>query len=875
MSAEETAIRQDVSTYDESNIVVLEGLEAVRKRPAMYIGGTESGGLHHLVYEVVDNSIDEVQAGHGKRINVTIHSDNSVTVEDEGRGVPIKPHQNYPDKSALEVVMTILHAGGKFDSKSYQASGGLHGVGVSVVNALSDRLTVESRRLGYMHTMSFERGAPTGPIERLHETKRTGTKIRFHPDPEIFPSIDFNFDTLAARLRELAFLNSGAVINLTDRRVEPHKEVEFCFEGGIAEFIDFLNDGKQVVHRKPITFSREQTIADASGEEKRVAVEVALQYNDSFQEIIFSFCNSVNTIFGGSHMEGFRAAMTRAINDYAKKNNLLKKADSSLSGDDTREGLAAVVSVRVPQPQFEAQTKIRLLNPEVKGLVQSVTSEGMSDFFEENPAQAKRIVGKVVQASQAREAARKARNLARRKGALEGGGLPGKLADCSEREPELCEIFLVEGDSAGGSAKQGRDRRFQAILPLKGKIINVEKARLDKLLSNEEIRTIITALGTGVGEDDFSLEKARYHKLIIMTDADVDGAHIRTLLLTFLYRQMPELIRAGYVYIAQPPLFLVKKGKKERYIDSEAELDRYLFDLAIDNSSVYPADGGEETRAFQTEKFRELLEIAQQIEMFSEKLLKRASSLQDLLQVRIQSGSRTLPLYRIASTAGVEYAHDEKNHARLIAELEGSGEEERLWHQTAESTEEEPAPEEEIAPEGEITPEEEPEETPVEKIEYEVTEFLESEQVEQLLRRLEQWGLDPQKAFPDIDDDPFAETEPTMADEDSEERLEPMFVLKNGTDEGQELASVPELLRAVRKIARKGLHVQRYKGLGEMNPEQLWQTTMNPELRTILQVEMNDAVEAEHIFTVLMGDAVEPRRRFIQTHAPEVRFIDT
>ena len=868
MTTQEVSTTQTVS-YDESNIVVLEGLEAVRKRPAMYIGGTSADGLHHLVYEVVDNSIDEAQGGFGKKIEVTIHYDNSVTVEDAGRGIPVKAHQDNPDKSALEVVMTVLHAGGKFDSKSYQASGGLHGVGVSVVNALSDRLTVESRRIGYLHTMSFERGTPTGPVEQLHATKRTGAKITFHPDPSIFPDIEFNFDTLASRLRELAFLNRGLVIRLMDERTEPHKSQEFCFQGGIAEFVSFLNEGKNVVHRRPIHLSREQAVTDSSGEEKRIGVEIAMQYNDGFHENMFSFCNSVNTIFGGSHMEGFRAALTRAVNDYAKKNNLLKKADANLTGEDVREGLAAVVSVRVPQPQFEAQTKIRLLNPEVKGVVQSLTHEGLSEYFEENPTQAKRVISKVVQAAHAREAARKARNLARRKGALDGGGLPGKLADCAEREPALCEIFLVEGDSAGGSAKQGRDRRCQAVLPLKGKIINVEKARLDKVLSNEEIRTIITALGTGVGEEDFDLEKARYHKLIIMTDADVDGAHIRTLLLTFLYRQMPELIKAGYVYIAQPPLFLVKKGKSERYLQSEAELDRHLFDLATENSSLYDAaDGNGSSRAYQTEKFRELLNITRQIQEFAYKLEHRGKTLPEMLQIRADSDRRTLPLYQIVSDAGVEYVHDEKQYAQIIEALESAGEE-RLWDIDGAGGNDEA---------GDEKPAESPSaDEPSTQMAYTVTEFLESQEIEPMLRRLEQWGIDPTMAFAPVEERTDAERqgdEAEQGDGAAQTPAVPLFVLKNGNEDDEELFSLPAVLDAVRRIAGKGMHVQRYKGLGEMNPEQLWVTTMNPESRSMLQVEMKAAVEADKIFTVLMGDAVEPRRRFIQEHAPQVRFLD-
>ena len=540
-------------TYDESNIVVLEGLEAVQKRPAMYIGTTGPEGLHHLIYEVVDNSIDEASVGFGKKIEVIIHYDSSVTVEDEGRGIPIGQHHIYPDRTALEVVLTMLHAGGKFDNKSYKTSGGLHGVGVSVVNALSEWLEADVKRDGYLHHQRFVRGASEGPREIIRPARKTGTKITFRPDPNIFKEIDFSFDVLATRLREMAFLNSGVTISLVDER-EEGKRVDFCFKGGISEFVKFLNQNKNVLHRRPIYFQKEREVREGS-DTKMVSVEIAMQYNDGYQENIFSFANNINTREGGTHLVGFRSALTRTTNEYARKNDLLKKADYSLTGEDVREGLTSVISVKLSQPQFEGQTKAKLGNSEVKGLVESIVNDGLSEYFEENPDVARKIIGKCFTAAQAREAARKARNLTRRKNALESGGLPGKLADCSERQPELCEIFLVEGDSAGGSAKQGRDRRFQAILPLKGKIINVEKARLDKVLSNDEIQTIISALGTGIGGDDFDLGKSRYHKLIIMTDADVDGAHIRTLLLTFFFRQMPELITNGFVYIAQPPLF--------------------------------------------------------------------------------------------------------------------------------------------------------------------------------------------------------------------------------------------------------------------------------------------------------------------------------
>ncbi len=540
------------ATYDENNIVVLEGLDAVRKRPAMYIGSTSTEGLHHLVYEVVDNSIDEAAAGYGDKIEVIIHADNSVTVIDEGRGIPVGQHKIQKDKTALEVVLTVLHAGGKFDNKSYKTSGGLHGVGISVVNALSEFLEVKVRREGKIYYQQYKNGYPLSAPEVMGTTKHTGTKIIFKPDSKIFETSDFSFDVLATRLRELAFLNRGITISLTDER-EEGKQATFHFKGGITEFVTYLNTNKAVLHDRPIYFHKEREIEVDGKDNEMVSVEIAMQYNDGYKENIFSFANNINTREGGTHLAGFRAALTRTANDYIKRNDLMKKSDFSITGEDFREGLTAVISIKISNPQFEGQTKTKLGNSEVKGLVESIVNDGLSEYFEEHPNVAKKIAQKVISAAQAREAARKARNLARRKNILEGGGLPGKLADCSERQPELCEIFLVEGDSAGGSAKQGRDRRFQAILPLKGKIINVEKARLDKVLSNEEIQTIITAIGTSVGDEDFDLSKSRYHKMIIMTDADVDGAHIRTLLLTFFFRQMPELIQAGYVYIAQTP----------------------------------------------------------------------------------------------------------------------------------------------------------------------------------------------------------------------------------------------------------------------------------------------------------------------------------
>ncbi len=830
------------TSYDESNIVVLEGLDAVRKRPAMYIGSTGPTGLHHLVYEVVDNSIDEASAGYGGQIDVIIHSDNSVTVQDQGRGIPVGKHKHHQDKSALEVVLTVLHAGGKFDNKSYKTSGGLHGVGISVVNALSEWLEVEVKRDGKVYYQKYKHGYPEGPVEIIKNTKKSGTKILFKPDTKVFESTVFSFETLANRLRELAFLNAGVTINLIDER-EENKQATFHFKGGIVEFVKYLNLNKNTIHSRPIYFQRERKIELENGEEEMVLVEIAMQYNDGYQENVFSFANNINTREGGTHMAGFRSALTRTVNDYIRKNDLLKKSDITISGDDMREGLACVISVRISNPQFEGQTKTKLGNSEVKGLVESIVNEGLAEYLEENPTEAKKITQKVVSAAQAREAARKARTLARRKNVMDGSGLPGKLADCSERDPEICEIFVVEGDSAGGSAKQGRDRRFQAILPLKGKIINVEKARLDKVLSNDEIQTMITALGTGVGEEDFNLSKTRYHKLIIMTDADVDGAHIRTLLLTFFFRQMPELIDAGYVYIAQPPLFRVKRGKKEYYIESERELDSYLRDLGVEGVECFPVKDGENAKPLTKNQLKELVDAIIQLNEFDSKLKRRGLSLRELLYERKKSG-KTLPLYKIFSEAGEQYAYTEKEYTEII---------DNLQEVSDESGKEKEKDAEFIS-------------------KFRSIEFFESQDVEPIVQKLEKLGIDLHERWPMREE----YHTPGLDGEKQKEEEEKLPALYRVEQKGSSdmIFYLPQLFEAVKLAGRKGVDIQRYKGLGEMNPNQLWETTMNPESRTILQVSMEDAVEAETLFTVLMGDSVEPRRDFIQRHAPEVRFLD-
>ncbi len=831
------------STYDEKNIVVLEGLEAVRKRPAMYIGSTGADGLHHLVYEIVDNSVDEAMAGYGKRIEVIIHYDNRITVIDEGRGIPVGRHKNYPDKSAMEVVLTVLHAGGKFDNDSYKTSGGLHGVGISVVNGLSETLDVEVKRDGKIYHQSFKRGIPDGPPEIIGEAKTTGTKITCKPDAEIFETLVFSFDVLATRLRELAFLNAGIEIRLKDEREDSKEDLTFLFEGGIKEFVHFLNKNKTVLHNNPVYFKREKELTTEKGVDESVLLEIAFQYNDSYQENIFSFANNINTREGGTHLSGFRTALTRTTNDYIRKNNLTKKSDITITGEDYREGLTAVVSVKITNPQFEGQTKAKLGNSEVKGLVETIVNEGLAEYFEENPKDAKKIAGKVISAAEAREAARKARNLARRKNAMDGGGLPGKLADCSEREPSLCEIYLVEGDSAGGSAKQGRDRRFQAILPLKGKIINVEKARLDKVLSNEEIQTIITALGTGVGEQDFDIGKTRYHKLIIMTDADVDGAHIRTLLLTFLFRQMPQLIDAGYVYIAQPPLYRVKRGKKEQYLESEFDLNAFLKNQGLDNVKCTPLYSGNDAKAFTKNQLSELLDQIGLLVDLDRKIKRRNVTLRELLKVRKEQNT-PIPLYKVVSDAGDEWITSEKDFVATMDRFEAANQETVEPGENGKSS------------------------SNGKKRHFQVTEMLEAQEAEPVLQKFEKNGIDVYEHFP-------ADDMEHILSENGKERDLPK-ALYEVEEKGvtKELHYLPELLLFVQESGKRGVDISRYKGLGEMNPEQLWSTTMNPESRTILQVKMEDAVEAENIFTILMGDSVDPRREFIQRHAPEVKFLD-
>jgi len=786
--------------YGAGSIKVLEGLSAVRKRPAMYIGSTGVMGLHHLVYEVVDNSIDESLAGVCDEISVILHLDGSVTVEDNGRGIPVDIHPTQ-NKSAAEVVMTVLHAGGKFDSDSYKVSGGLHGVGVSVVNALSCKLELEIRRNGRIYRQSYVRGVPDAPLREEGETAKRGTRITFWPDPEIFETTEFSFETLSRRLRELAFLNGGVLIHIVDERSD--KRHDFHYEGGIVSFVGYLNRAKTPLHAEPIFFS---------GEREGVQIEVAFQYNDGYDEKIFSFANNINTHEGGTHLVGFKAALTRTMNSYATANNLLKNVKASISGDDLREGMAAVISVKVPDPQFEGQTKTKLGNSEIKGYVETLVNEKLATFLEENPSVAKRILEKGIEAARAREAARKARDLTRRKGVLDSLALPGKLADCQEKDPAMCEIYLVEGDSAGGSAKQGRDRRYQAILPLKGKILNVEKARFDKMLTSNEIRTLITAMGTGIGKGDFDISKLRYHRIIIMTDADVDGSHIRTLLLTFFFRQMPELIERGYLYIAQPPLYKAKRGKKELYLKDEHALTDYLLDEGVDGVTLELEASGKVLRGKQIiPALRNIIEYNQ---LYAKIVLKGVNS--EVLKIFVENRIRN----------GFE---DMLDLDPLVARLK-----EAAPHADFQLFKE---PDRILFTLGNVRA----------RIDRQVLEILSSHEYHLLLQAYQK-------------------------------------VMENHTNdrsvislEGKEEAVVgncQELLDYFQARARKGQYIQRYKGLGEMNPDQLWETTMDPEKRVLLQVKVEDAVEANEIFTVLMGDQVEPRREFIENNALNVSNLD-
>ncbi len=798
--SEQENVTQSSAEYGVDNIKVLEGLSAVRKRPAMYIGSTSSAGLHHLVYEIVDNSIDEALAGHCDNISVTINTDGSITVVDNGRGIPTDIHPT-EGKSAAEVVLTVLHAGGKFDNDSYKVSGGLHGVGVSVVNALSKWLELEIRRDGKVWRQSYRRGDSVAPLIATGETKKRGTKITFMPDEEIFETTEFSFDILSQRLREMAFLNAGVRIKILDERVEG-KSHEFYYEGGINSFVEYLNRNKTAINAKPMYFK---------GEKGGVEMEVSMQYNDSYDEKIFAFANNINTHEGGTHLAGFKAALTRTMNAYAAANNLLKNEKVTVSGDDLREGLTCVISVKIPQPQFEGQTKTKLGNSEVKGYVESLLNERLSVFLEENPKIAKEILNKSIEAARAREAARKARDLTRRKGALDMGGLPGKLADCQEKDPALCELYLVEGDSAGGSAKQGRDRKNMAILPLKGKILNVEKARFDKMISSQEIRTLITALGTGIGKDDFNISKLRYHRIIVMTDADVDGQHILTLLLTFFYRNMRELIERGHLYIAQPPLYKVKRGRKEQYLRDEHAMQEFLLEEGSEDLILRLEKGD------RTYNGKQIIPVIKQFienRAIFNKVVKKGIS-PELLSIVIRSNvpsgfeelSQVVPYLEAMKllAPGSEYETEEHRIAFRIGNIRSI-------------------------------------------IDQQTLAVLSTREYELLV-------------------DNHRRIVETMADGRA-------FVEQEGGKVVFETTNHQDLLNFFLENAKKGLGIQRYKGLGEMNPEQLWETTMNPENRVLLQVKIEDVVESDEIFTILMGDQVEPRRQFIETNALNVVNLD-
>ncbi len=805
------ASSEQQKAYGADSIQVLEGLEAVRKRPGMYIGDTGERGFHHMVYEIVDNSVDEALAGYCKNVTVTIHPDNSITNEDDGRGIPVDAHKN--GKSALEVVMTVLHAGGKFDGSSYKVSGGLHGVGASVVNALSSRCTVEVRREGFVWQQTFERGKPMGPVEKMGPTNKTGTQTTFKPDKEIFKeeNLAFNFQTLANRFRELAFLNAGLRITLVDERVG--KKEDFQFSNGLVEFVSYLNNSKKAAHSDVIYFKTSKDDAE---------VEVAMQWNDSYSESIYSYCNNIHTIEGGTHLIGFRGALTRTINAYATERNLLKDMKENLEGEDIREGLAAVVSVKVREPQFEGQTKTKLGNTEIKGIVESIVNDKLADWLDRNPSPAKIIVGKCVEAARARLAARKARELTRRKTALDSGSLPGKMADCQESDPSKCELYLVEGDSAGGSAKQARDRRTQAVLPLKGKILNVEKARFDKMLSNEEIRMMVSALGTGIGKDNVNPDKIRYHKIIIMTDADVDGSHIRTLLLTFFYRQMPAVVERGYVYIAQPPLYRLKKGSYEKFLKDERSLTEQLLENSL-----------------ATVKFKNIRTGTTEAELKS--FFLSIQKFQNLLRALATKYDSDVLYYFVSHKVNLAEMLKDKNSA------------------------------------------------------------------EAQIKKLQEWAKsNPLKGISSVD---------FMTEPDAEHNCISLKVTSNkfghpidstfnyftaSTSEWtdltelwskfQALAQLPvqvtvgtedkvfkdyfELYVGVVEESKKGIYIQRYKGLGEMNPEQLWETTLNPENRTLLQVTIDDAIAADDTFSILMGEQVEPRRKFIEDNALLVGELD-
>jgi DNA gyrase subunit B len=834
--------------YGAAQIKVLEGLEAVRKRPAMYIGSTGPLGLHHLVYEIVDNSIDEALAGFCRNVDVTIHIDGSVTVVDDGRGIPVGMHES--GRSAAEVVLTVLHAGGKFENAAYKVSGGLHGVGVSVVNALSEWLELEIWRNNQVHQQRYERGAPAADLEVTGRTEKRGTKITFKPDHQIFETTEFTFETLSQRLRELAFLNAGVAITIADER--DGKSHQFLYEGGIREFVEFLNKNRTAVNEKPIYMM---------GERDGIIVEIALQWNDSYSETTYTFANNINTIEGGTHLSGFRSALTRTINHYATKNNLTDKLTESVTGDDIREGMTAVVSVKIPQPQFEGQTNTTLGNTLVKGIVEAIVNDRLGAFLEENPAVAKKVVAKAVDAAQAREAARKARDLVRRKGALDNTALPGKLADCQERDPALSELYIVEGESAGGSAKQGRNRKFQAVLPIKGKILNVEKARFDKMLSHEEIRTLIAALGCGIGTDEFDISKLRYHRVIIMTDADVDGSHIRTLLLTFFYRQMRALVDNGHVFIAQPPLFRAKRGRHETFIKDERALETFLIRRAAESRTLVMAsgrqiaDGDLEQRLEKLMTFRKLLQVVE----------RRGPSRRAILALlEGEAHDKTFWANRAAVEALAGHLRTPEIQTTVAEDSEHQAFAVALEDRTAGYARRHRL-DLDFVTTGEFRT--------LAAAYHEVRELMTGPVTIRTAASTEAQTTDNSAGDEErsAQDESAGETE---ASAEAEKTAAGSAAPARGRDTDRRVETLDELVEFFVAAGRRGLMVNRYKGLGEMNPETLWETTMDPDKRTLLQVRAEDHTEADQMFTTLMGDQVEPRRKFIEENALDVKNLD-
>ena len=817
--------------YNASSITVLEGLQAVRERPGMYVGDTSSAGLHQLVYEVVDNSIDEAMAGHCSEIYVIINADGSITLEDNGRGIPIQKHEKESlkqgrDVSAIEVVMTTLHAGGKFDKDTYKVSGGLHGVGVSCVCALSSKMIVNVFKDGRVWEMEFSQGKVVRNISEMGETTKKGTRITFWPDDEVMNVTEFDYDILAKRLRELAFLNRGVNIYFIDERHEDKDDVNFRYDGGLRSFVSYLNENKNVIFQEPIYFH-----GTREGDDGPIEIEVALQWNEGYNETIFSYVNNICTYHGGTHLTGFSTALTRVLNNYIKSHNLLRHDKLGITGEDMREGLTAVISTKVANPQFEGQTKQRLGNSDVGSVVQQITGEELTIYLDENPSIAKMISDKAILAAKAREAARKARELTLRKSALDSARLPGKLTDCQERNPELCELYIVEGDSAGGSAKSGRDRRFQAILPIRGKILNVEKARLDKVLQNTEVGTMISALGCGIGTEGFNLSKLRYHKIIIMTDADVDGSHIRTLLLTFFYRHMPALVENNHIYIAQPPLYLVTRKKMKQYIHSEKEMDEYQLKLGMsDIKLVKPG----ENEALDKEQMKSLLTAIMDLESFITRIEKKGISFKEFLKAK--SEQDYYPRYQIETVDGYRFAYSSDEFEQLKTNDESA---QKLKHEEKLES----MPEDEITDDMRVFK--------AKRLHF--IELFEPETMDRLIRQLNPFGF----------------------------KLENYFVV-NGpllnvigdNDDPLPCHTLRDVINFVRDNGRKGIEIQRYKGLGEMNADQLWETTMDPEKRTLLRVTLPDAVAADHMFTMLMGDEVPPRRAFIEQHALSVKDLD-